>query len=268
MLESAVAERARRRIGRLSRSGLDAPTLLAAVAGAVEEVVAYDGALWATVDPATLLMTGAHVQDLPRESAAAFYENEYGHRDVNAFTRLARGPRPVATLAERTGGVLSRSRIHREVGRAFGFLGDELRVVFLAGRSVWGVAALARRRPESFFSQADVSFVASVSRDVGEGLRAADLLDALAGPPPLDGPPGLVLLTAGDEVAAATPQAQAWLEELVRDYGLRPGERAPAALLAVAARAMRRSSPAPSRRSLRGRGSGRGRGAGWCCTAP
>jgi DNA-binding CsgD family transcriptional regulator len=160
-------------------------------------------------------------------------------------------------MAERTEGVLSRSRIHREVGRVFGFMGDELRVAFLAGPSAWGVAALARRRPDPHFSQADVSFIASVSREVGQGLRAAVLLEALAEPGPADAMPGLVLLTATDELAAITPQAQAWLDELVRDYGLRPGDRAPAALLAVAARAREAPSgaepPTPARARVRTR---------------
>jgi DNA-binding CsgD family transcriptional regulator len=237
MLQSRPAERARRRIESLCRSGLDAPSLLTAVAAAVREVVAYDGAFWATTDPATLLITGAHVEDLPRESAAPFYENEYQHDDVNKFTRLARGLRPVASMSEATEGRLERSRLHREVGSAFGFRGDALRAAFVAGSSCWGVASLGRRKPRPHFDQADLSFLASVCAPIGEGLRASLLLDALAAPTPSGEGPGLVLLAGDGSIASASAGALAWLEELAEDFGLRPGERAPAVLLAVSARA-------------------------------
>jgi DNA-binding CsgD family transcriptional regulator len=217
-------------------SGLDAPSLLRGVAAIVAGVVGYDGAFWATADPATLLITGAYVEALPAESAAPFYENEYLHDDVNKFSQLARGIRPVATLSEATGGDLSRGRIHREVGRQFGFPGDSLKAAFMAGPSCWGVAALARRDPRAFFIQADLSFMASIGSHVGEGLRAAVLLDALA-PPASESGPGLLLLDHADQVTATSAAAQEWLAELSGDYRLEAGTRVPAAVLAVAATA-------------------------------
>jgi DNA-binding CsgD family transcriptional regulator len=143
----------------------------------------------------------------------------------------------VATRSEATGGELERSRLHRELGSVYGFLGDELRAAFVAGSSCWGVAAMARRDPHLPFSQADLSFVASVCADVGEGLRASLLLDALGAPAPSGDGPALILLGDDGSIAAASADALAWLEELAGDFGLLPGERAPAVLLAVAARA-------------------------------
>jgi DNA-binding CsgD family transcriptional regulator len=96
---------------------------------------------------------------------------------------------------------------------------------------------MARRDPALPFSQADLSFVASVCADVGEGLRASLLLDALGTPAPSGDGPALILLGDDGSIAAASPDALAWLEELAGDFGLLPGERAPAVLLAVAARA-------------------------------
>ncbi len=103
MLADASAERARRRILRLCRGGLDAGGLLRAVAAEVRPVVGYDGAAWTTIDPATLLVTGAHVEELPRASAPAFYENEYLHDDVLSFARLARSVPCVATTSAGAG---------------------------------------------------------------------------------------------------------------------------------------------------------------------
>ena len=236
MLANPEAERARRQVVRMCGSGLDAPSLLRGVAGIVAGLVGYDGAFWATTDPATLLVTGAYVEALPAESAAPFYENEYLHDDVNKFSDLARGIRPVATLTEATGGELSRGRIHREVGRHFGFPGDNLKAAFTAGPSCWGVAALVRRDPRAFFVQADLSFMASIGSHVGEGLRAAVLLDALASPASESGP-GLLLLDDADQVTATSAAAQEWLDELSGDYRPQTGTRVPAAVLAVAATA-------------------------------
>jgi DNA-binding CsgD family transcriptional regulator len=236
MLASPSAERARRRIARLCHGGLDAPTLLRELAAAVRPLVGYDGAVWATTDPATVLVTGAHVEELPRESAPAFYENEYLHDDVVKFSRLARGLRPVATLSEATLGVLSRSRLYRELAPANGFRGDSLRAAFVAGGSCWGAAALVRRDPRLHFTQADVSFMAAIGAHVAEGLRAAVLLDALeprSGGPPAAEAPGLVILD-GHRVRAASGSAEAWLEELARDFD-GAGDRLHSALLAVAA---------------------------------
>jgi DNA-binding CsgD family transcriptional regulator len=239
MLASAAAERARRRIARMCHIGLDAPTLLRELAAAVRPVVGYDGAVWATTDPATVLITGAHVEELPRESAPAFYENEYLHDDVIKFSRLARGLRPVTTLSEATQGVLSRSRLHRELAPAFGFRGDALRAAFVAGGSCWGAAALVRRDPRTHFTQADVSFMAAIGAHVAEGLRAATLLVALGPPPahpPAIEPPGIVILD-GERVRAASSSAEAWLEELRDDF--EGAGRTHSALLAVAAAAGR-----------------------------
>lgn len=254
MLADPAAERARRRIARMCQSGLDAPALLRGLAAAVRPVVGYDAAVWATMDPAALLVTGAHVEDLPRETAPAFYENEYLHDDVNKFSRLARGLRPVATMSEATGGVLSRSRMYREVARVSGLLGDNLRAAFVAGGLCWGAAALVRRDPGAHFTQADVSFVAAIGRHVAEGLRAAVLLAALAAPrlPGEDGePPGLVVLD-GDLVRAASASAERWLEEIADDFR-GAGDRLPAALLAVAGAARRtgeEDGPTPSARAV------------------
>ena len=259
MLADPVAESARRRIARMCRSGLDAPALLRELAASVHPVVGYDGAAWATTDPATLLVTGAHVEGLPRESAPAFYENEYLHDDVNKFSSLARGVRPVATLSEATGGDLSRSRLYRELAPVFGFRGDALRAAFVSGRTCWGAVALVRRDPRAPFTQADVSFVASVGAFVAEGLRAAVLLDALRPPAPGasagSGSPGLVILD-GARVRSASASAETWLDELGTDGGARRGERLHSGLLAVAAavgRAGEGDEPAAARTVLRTR---------------
>ncbi|HTI34067.1 MAG TPA: helix-turn-helix transcriptional regulator [Miltoncostaea sp.] len=231
MLADPAAERARRRIVRLCAGGLDAGGLLRAVAAEVGAVVGYDGAAWVTIDPATLLVTGGHVEELPRESAPAFYENEYLHEDVLSFAGVARAGARVATLYRATGGDPAASRLHRELGPAFGFRGDSLRAAFVRARTCWGAVALARRDPRRPFAEAEISFMASITGAVADGLRAAVLLGAVGGPAAVPGaPPAGVLVLAGAELRSASAGAEAWLDEL----GGGPGGRLHSALVAVA----------------------------------
>ena len=240
MLTDPAAERARRQIARLCHGGMDAPALLAAVAEVVRPVVGYDGAFWATTDPATVLVTGAYVQDLPRETAPMVYENEYLHDDVNRFSRLARGVRPVGTMSEATEGELARSRLHREVGMYSGFVGDNLKAAFVAGGFCWGACGLTRADPHLHFTQADVSFVASVCGHIGEGLRAAILLEAVStgGGSGHSEVPG-VLILAGDRLRSMNGSGAGMLEELAGDFGASSADRLPSAVLAVAGAAGR-----------------------------
>jgi DNA-binding CsgD family transcriptional regulator len=239
MLADPAAEQARRRVVRLCHAGLAAPALLAAVAGEVRALVGYDGAFWATTDPATVLVTGAHVEDLPRETAPLVYENEYLHDDVNKFSRLARGLRPVGTMSEATGGDLTRSRLHREVGTWSGFPGDNLKAAFVAGGACWGVCGLARADPGRHFTQADLSFMASICGHLGEGLRAAVLLAAVERPPgaAAEAAPAVIVL-AGERVRSASAGAAALLDELAGGFAGDPG-RLPSVLVAVAGAAGR-----------------------------
>ena len=231
MLADPGAERARRHVARLCRAGLDAGALLRAVAAEVRRIVGYDGAAWVTIDPATLLVTGAHVEDLPRESAPAFYENEYLHDDVLSFAGLARAGPCVGTLHRATAGDLAASRLHREVAPVSGLRGDSLRAVFVQARTCWGAVALARREPHPPFADAEVSFMASIAGAVAEGLRAAVLIRALGTPAPRGDPPAPgVLVLAGAEVRSASAAAEDWLDEL----GTGPGGRLHSALAALA----------------------------------
>lgn len=167
----------------------------------------------------------------------------------------------MATLSEATGGELSRCRLHRELTPVSGLRGDSLRAAFVSGGACWGAVSLARSDPGAPFTQADVSFVASVCAHVAEGLRAAILLAALARPRAREEEPeepGLVILR-GDEVRSASASAEAWLEELASDFGGAPAGRLHAGLLAVgaAAGATGGADPPPSARVVLRTRSGR-----------
>ena len=241
MLADPGAERARRRVARLCRAGLDAGALLRAVAAEVRGVVGYDGAAWVTIDPATLLVTGAHVEDLPRESAPAFYENEYLHDDVLSFAGLARAGPSVGTLHRATAGDLAASRLHREVAPLSGLRGDSLRAVFVQARTCWGAVALARREPRPPFADAEVSFMASIA-----GRRRGGAAGGGAHPRPRDA--GAARRPAGPGRAWCSPGPRCGPRARRR----RPGSTSSAP--APAAASTRPSPPSPAPRGPTGTG--------------
>ena len=63
-----------------------------------------DAAFFATVDPETLLFTGASSEEPLVEAASLFLENEFGRDDVNKFAALANGADPVSSLDVATRG--------------------------------------------------------------------------------------------------------------------------------------------------------------------
>src|SRR5260370_31040765 len=99
-----VAQRVRREIIRLCHAGSDAPTLHRGVIGALRTVMPIDVCYFATADPATLLFTGAVVDEILARVTPQFLQNEFLQEDVNKFTRLARSHRPVGGLGQATPG--------------------------------------------------------------------------------------------------------------------------------------------------------------------
>jgi hypothetical protein len=62
--------------------------------------VPFDGACLSTVDPATLRPTGCAAENaLPPAATLRLFELEAMDPDVNAFTGLARGDEPAASLS-------------------------------------------------------------------------------------------------------------------------------------------------------------------------
>ena len=185
-------------IVRLAHRGLGVAEFSLAAARALRRAVPFDGVCVATMDPATLLVTGHTIENgLPDSVSRATRRSRSPSTDFNKFTDLARAPRPAASLSAATGGDLDRSLRHRELRRPNGFGGDELRAA-LGG---WGGIVLLRETGRADFTPAEVATVAALSGRLAEGLRRAMLFDALADEPS-DEAPGLILLAPGQHARA------------------------------------------------------------------
>jgi DNA-binding CsgD family transcriptional regulator len=216
-------------------AGDNAPLqLFAAVARRVRSVVTYAAAGWLTVDPATLLHTGAFVEHVPSDLHLRLMENELTAEDFAKFSHVATLARPALSLGEATAGEPARSARRRRLYAPAGY-GDELRVAFRAGGTCWGVACLTRAACEPDFSAAEVDFVGGISEHVAHGLRTALLAEACRDATGAAEPPGLVVLRDDGALESLTAEAERWLEQLSAD-----GLELPSVVYEVAARARSR----------------------------
>jgi DNA-binding CsgD family transcriptional regulator len=231
---SRSAERIRQEIVRLCHAGLDSRTFRVETVKRLRKLIPVDASFFATADPATLLFTGAVVDDVLARAAPRFVENEFMQEDAVKFARLARGRSPVGTLGAATRGELARSPRYQEILAPMD-LGDELRAALVVGSKCWGFMCLHRERSSPNFTTAEAAFLAKLTPHVAEGLRTALLIgDARVASPPPDGP-GLLLLGDDLSLAAVTPAAEGWLTEVAMSDWPSSSEL-PEAVYAVAAR--------------------------------
>jgi DNA-binding CsgD family transcriptional regulator len=211
----------------ICRSGLPPDALRARVFSRLRRAVPFDAAFWATVDPATLLFTGPHQEEIPPGTIPYFVQNEFIDDDVNKWTALVRDRAGVRTMAEATAGEMEASPRYRDIFQPLG-LGDELRAVLRVGDACWGYLCLHRAAGADFSSQ-DVRYVRRLAPHLAEAIRAGLLAslagpahpdlaaahpDPLAGPAPLADAPGLVLMAPDGSFISTTAAGERWLDEL------------------------------------------------------
>jgi DNA-binding CsgD family transcriptional regulator len=244
MLQPQRAEQVRRDIIRLCHAGLDSRTLRIEIIKQLRKVIPIDVSFFTTADPATLLFTGAVVDEFLERAMAQFIENEFLHDDVNKFSWLARSTTPVGTLIQATQHELEQSPRYREILAPLA-LGDELRAALIVSGACWGFMCLHRDRSSPHFTPAEVAFIGRLTPHIAEGLRTALLHGSTTG---LEVPdePGLLLLAEDLSVVAITPAASRWLAE-VAEAGWSHKLALPSAISAVVARlqAIERSTEVP-----------------------
>jgi DNA-binding CsgD family transcriptional regulator len=229
-------ERTHDRIVELTSRGLDLIGFWRACTEAITPLIPHFLApCWFTLDPATLLATSHHQEGIP-EIPSEWLADEYYRDDYNKMADVVRSKLGASTLAEATGGDITRSARYREQMASYGV--DQELVVGLRDRrgQAWGCLALYREVGQPEFSESEIDFLRGVSRHLAEGAQRA-LLFAEAREPDDPHPPGLVIFDEHWAIESMTPPTAAWFDEFL-DGDLRQG-KAPTALSAVAGRARR-----------------------------
>ena len=211
-MQQQRTERIRQELIRLSHAGLDSRTLRIEIMKRLKTVIPIDVSFFSTTDPATLLFTGAVVDEILERASPLFIENEYLKDDLNKCAWMARSNTPVVNLVQATQGELGRSQRYREILTPLA-LGDELRAVLIANGTCWGFMCMHRDQSSPPFTLAEAAYLARLTPHFAEGLRKALLLGSTAGARMPD-EPGLLLLTEDLSVVAITAAAERWLAEV------------------------------------------------------
>ena len=248
---------AERRVADLVRrcyAGLGADQLQHEVLARLRRIVPVDAAFFATVDPVTLLFTGAVADDPLGAATPLFLDNEFGQADVNKFAALAAPPggsgSRITSLDRATRGDRAASHRYREIMAPLG-LGDEVRAALVAGQHCWGVLCLHREDSPAGFTGQEIRVVQQIAPHVAEGLRRAVAAGSGAGGEGASGEPvtpGIIVLDADLAAVSVSAEASYWVAELAHLPGSRLGEL-PVPVYAAAAR-LARAEQQPARALL------------------
>jgi DNA-binding CsgD family transcriptional regulator len=204
------------RVGRLARAGLDHLTFQREVDAVLRAAVGYDVAAWATIDPATLMVTGCTPigdDPFPPDHALRTVEHDFLATEPLTLRSFVKHGGVAGTLHSEFDDMRDSIR-YREVLAPVGVV-DELYAIFTVDGRCWGGVRAYRHgdgaRP---FEQEDTDQFAAVAEAVAEGLRLGFLRAATDEDAGVDDPPGIVMLDAAGRIAACTSQARVWLDTL------------------------------------------------------
>ena len=206
-----------RRVAQLCRDGAarsDSRDLRAAVLAELRQTIAFSAYAWLLTDPETQVGT-APLAEVPDLAALPRLIRLRYTTTLNRWTALPRGQ--CATLANATGGDLSRSSLWRDLLAGYGVT-DLASVVFADQFGCWGFLDLWRcgGAPDRF-TPAEQALVSSLSTPLTAALRSAQAATFAEPPAPvraLDAP--VVLLLSGSlELLDQTPRTDAHLRLLL-----------------------------------------------------
>lgn len=203
MTSPLTLERVRRDIDVLSRAGLDVASMVQEVDASLRRAVPYDAACYATVDPATGLLTGTYkvgglvgLDQRDHEWGLC----EYGDPEPTSFLEMVR--RNIASSGVHVthdGDVLRSPRLRDFIVPYFSY-SDELRVVGVAGERPWGGVAMFRDEGRTFTAE-EIAFVGSIARSVGLAFRTGLLTRVADAAPPVASGPAVIVVDADGRYA-------------------------------------------------------------------
>lgn len=219
VLSTLTAQRVASDVEVVARGGLDVESFLAEVDASIARAVPHVGACFATMDPATQLLTSTfkfgdlHGRD---ERDDEWGEIEYGSTESTSFQVLAGQRLPAAGSSLATDGDVVASRRMREYMLPYFGYADELRTVARTETHAWGGIALFRGADDRPFDTDEVEFMASLSPVLAAGLRASVLAEMRSTAPVADAVgPAVVIVGADNRVDQISLGAERRLEQMV-----------------------------------------------------
>ena len=193
---------------------LDHVALREQASALLRDHVDVDLAVWAVLDPATLMWASCVLDGMPRDADLenGVFANEYGQPDHLKLVDLAGGP-TAGTLSQATAGDPRASRRFRDLLAPRGF-SDELRLVLSDGGSSWGAVCLYRST--GTFPPGLTTSLTAAARPLALALRSAlvrsTVLGPAAAPAAVDLPPtGLLVADRSGRLREVNDDARALL---------------------------------------------------------
>jgi DNA-binding CsgD family transcriptional regulator len=210
----ALRERGFGEMKRLCYAGLDAPTLLRAVATRLARLAPFDAYCAQTNDPVSGLLTQVFTTEaFGDQEHRQYLEQIYFQEDREEQRRMVQNRIPVVRLSDVTDGRLERAFRYRELTGPLG-LGYEALAICAVGRQQWGGINLIRERGRPDFDAREVALLRRLAAHIGAGLQAAALRALATTKAEGDSVPGMLVLDDRGQVMQHTQAAEHYLGEL------------------------------------------------------
>ena len=205
------------RMASLEKGSWTSRTYREAVLKQIKTIIPYDAYCFNTVDPSTLLSTGAVTEDGIEAIHKQLFLNEYMEDDVHKYADLIQSGQYTAILQASLplhSHPESSSR-YANILRPAG-ISDELRAVFVDQNACWGHLTLYRKQDAPAFSEEERSLMQHWTASIALMLRTTrlSLTDELTDKSPDE--PGIMLLDTSLEPVMNNAAARYWLSELHR----------------------------------------------------
>jgi DNA-binding CsgD family transcriptional regulator len=215
MTSALTIERVRRDVDVLSRAGLDLGTFVSEVDASLRRAVPAVATCYASVDPATALLTGTYkTGDLVGrdERDLEWGLVEYGTPEPTSFVEMVHHGVAAASVHLSTDGDVARSRRMREfIGPSVGYA-DELRVTASVNGRTWGGMALFV--DEGVFGPEHVELMAELSRAIGLAFRSGLLARIPDQAAPVETGPTVLVVDAAGQFAMTSVGAEERLAQI------------------------------------------------------
>ncbi|WP_339309254.1 LuxR C-terminal-related transcriptional regulator [Paenibacillus sp. FSL k6-2145] len=206
-------DRNHRLITSLEKGTWTSRTYREAVLKQIHSVVPYDAYCFTTVDPLTLLSTGAVTEDGIEAIHDRLFINEYMEEDIHKYAELIRSGEHSATLHTSMNSQLEQSPRYINILQPAGF-GDELRAVLVSGDACWGYLTLYRKTESAVFTEEERLMIQSWTASIASMLRSTSLtlIDEITSESPEE--PGILITSDTFQLLSLNAPAQYWLSQL------------------------------------------------------
>ena len=187
-----------------------APEFSSNVASAIRAAIPFDGWCLFGIDPLTGLRTVQFGQN-GTEGTAWMAQNEALMHDVNSYRDLATAVRPAGWLSRSHQAARTSARLN-EILLPQSY-SSELRLVLKSRGLVWGALVLFRGKPGPVFTDEDAVEICYLGEPLAQAIRTYTARGTLT-PGGTTPPAGVINVDAADRLSVS-PEAQAWIDDLV-----------------------------------------------------